>query len=172
MTVGEEESGSGLTARARTLRAVTALGVVGLVVLVWLMVSGAAADPETQRLRALPFQELVGEAQVIPYDDLYDRSESYEGALVFYEARLREVEADGTVMRAQVTPPHAGHPRWEDEMVIRYDGDEQFMSRDIIAFVGLSQGLQEYKRLMGGSDWLPTADVIQARYLRKDDAPR
>ncbi len=57
-------------------------------------------------------------------------------------------------------------------MVIRYDGDEQFMSRDIIAFVGLSQGLHEYKRLMGGSDWLPTTEVIQARYLRKDDAPR
>jgi hypothetical protein len=173
VSVGEKGRAGGRTVGRTSVRVgiVVALAVLVLVGLAWAM-GQARPDPDIERLRGLSFQRSVEEAQVVRYDDLYHQSGDYEGALVFYEGLVRGVDGGGAVIRAQVTPPRAGHPDWEDVMVFRYDGDEQFEMGDIIGVVALSRGLQEYERDLGGSDWLPTADVVQARYLRRDDAPR
>ena len=147
--------------------------VGGLLFLVWQFDSffGAVWDPETERLRGLPYAELRDAAESIPYNDLYRNAESHKGELLVYVGRLAHVSGspeEGFFMRAQVTPPDSDFVLWDDVIALNYTG-ERFREDDIIERVGTSRGLMTYEALLGNEVTVPNIDVMQARFLRRDD---
>ncbi len=123
-------------------------------------------------ISAMDWRQLIDEAQIVSYDNLFRSNEEYVDQLVYYrKAEIIQVYEQGTLDKLSSGSDHqyllravVGDNSWDDIVALRYDG-ERLIEGDVIRFVGKVNGLYKYEAVLGNQVIIPDITIIQSRRI-------
>lgn len=124
-------------------------------ILVFLLLSacGALRAPDPYYPPVTPvvdrtFEEWLGLAREVPYDDLFQDPDRYLGEIVLFTGEIQEVIVTESDTRLQIAV--TWDEAWEDFVFVRYRGAAMELARgQVVSFVGRVNGTIDYIPVSG-----------------------
>ena len=123
---------------------------------------GTLATPAATPTPTLTFARSMQEAEKISYDDLFRNNEQHVGKTVYYRAQIVQVinaGKDEYQFRANVTEGTFG---WDDTVYLHCEGS-RLLEDDVIEFIGVVDGLKEYRAVFDQEITIPEIRTIRLR---------
>lgn len=141
------------------------LVVVGVLVVGYLF--NEAQQEEEARHAAVDVNDLKSKLVSIPYDDLARYPEQNKGKAVSYRGKVLQKVSDANL---RIGTKEGSFGIWDDVFFASLKGQAKevgILEGDIVEFVGLTDGEQKGKTILGQSVALPRINIYEIKVIQK-----